>query len=107
MTRAVTSSGRRSAPTSGEGRGIAVECLGGLHRRLKDAVGPISYADLADRTGYNRETVRRFMRGGTPSVGFVVAVSVEFDCSLNWLLLGYPPRAAGDTARAHLHGKAE
>jgi hypothetical protein len=79
------------------------EHLNGLHSRLHAVVGPLSYAGLAARIGHNHETVRRYMRGGTPSVGFVAAVSIEFDCSLNWLLLGHPPRAASDIARAHLH----
>lgn len=84
------------------GQGGSCPGLGGLHDRLNAVVGPLPFWELAARTGYNRETVRRYLRGGMPPVGFIVTVSVVFDCSLNWLLLGCPPRAASDVVRAHL-----
>src|SRR5262249_18269819 len=79
----------------------SIALLEGLHDRLALVAGHLSYADLADRTGCNHETVRRYMRGGTPSITFVVSVSIAFDCSLNWLLLGSPPRAMSEVTRTH------
>lgn len=67
-----------------------------LAQRLRDAVGSRSNRFVATITGYNEETVRRYLRDGGPSAEFLASVCREFGVSADWLLLGMGPmRHAG------------
>lgn len=59
-----------------------------LAQRLRDAVGSRSNRFVATVTGYNEETVRRYLRDGGPSAEFLASVCREFGVSADWLLLG-------------------
>lgn len=70
-----------------------------LAQRLRDAVGSRSNRFVATVTGYNEETVRRYLRDGGPSAEFLASVCREFGVCAEWLLLGagpmrHPPREA-------------
>lgn len=62
-----------------------------LAQRLRDAVGSRSNRFVATVTGYNEETVRRYLRDGGPSAEFLASVCREFGVSAEWLLLGFGP----------------
>ncbi len=62
-----------------------------LAQRLRDAVGSRSNRFVATVTGYNEETVRRYLRDGGPSAEFLASVCREFGVSADWLLLGAGP----------------
>ncbi len=57
-----------------------------LAGRLRDVFGTMSIRDIADATGHNHETVRRFMASGSPSVAFLVDTSRAYGVSVDWLL---------------------
>lgn len=56
--------------------------------RLREAVGSQPDAQVARRTGFNRETVRRYLSGRVVSVQFVVAVAEGDGVSADGLILG-------------------
>lgn len=62
-----------------------------LAQRLRDAVGSRSNRFIATVTGYNEETVRRYLRDGGPSAEFLASVCREFGVCADWLLLGVGP----------------
>ena len=62
-----------------------------LAQRLRETVGARSNRFVATVTGYNEETVRRYLRDGGPSAEFLAAVCREFGVSADWLLLGIGP----------------
>lgn len=71
--------------------------LSPLHERMRLAVGEDStYRQVADRTGANAESVRRYMQGNAPSVEFVVSLCRCFGVSADWLLTGRGPMKAKD-----------
>lgn len=57
-----------------------------LAGRLRDVFGTMSIRDIADATGHNHETVRRFLASGSPSVAFLVETSRAGGVSVDWLL---------------------
>lgn len=65
-----------------------------LHDRLHAVVGPLSFRRLAELTGTNAETVRRYMHGQSPSVEFLTALCAKLDVSPEWLLTGRGARHA-------------
>lgn len=67
-----------------------------LHDRLQAAVGEMTYRQLAELTGANAETVRRYMQGQPPAVEFLAAVCRAFGVSGDWLLMGRGPMRAKD-----------
>lgn len=62
-----------------------------LAQRLREAVGARSNRFVATITGYNEETVRRYLRDGGPSAEFLAAVCRHFGVSAEWLLMGIGP----------------
>jgi hypothetical protein len=67
-----------------------------LSRRLMVVCGERSYAELAELTGFNHETVRRYVLGlVTPSPLFLAVLCGSFGYSPNWLLLGRGSPRAG------------
>ena len=57
-----------------------------LAGRLQDVFGNMTTREIADATGHNRETVRRFLASGSPSVAFLVDTSRASGVSVDWLL---------------------
>ena len=57
-----------------------------LAGRLRDVFGTMSIRDIADATGHNHETVRRFLASGSPSVAFLVETSRASGVSVDWLV---------------------
>ncbi|HBS28770.1 MAG TPA: hypothetical protein DEB06_04815 [Phycisphaerales bacterium] len=74
--------------------------LSSLHERMKAAAGSMTFRALAEVTGQNAETVRRYMQGQAPSVEFLAALCRRFDLSAQWLISGRGPMKNAD-ARAH------
>jgi transcriptional regulator with XRE-family HTH domain len=71
-----------------------------LHERLQNVTAHRSFRALADLTGQNPETVRRYMSGQAPSVEFLSALCVKLGVNAEWLLTGRGP-ARVDQIRAH------
>lgn len=59
-----------------------------LLRKLEHARGGLSFRELADMTGSNQESVRRYHRFGQPSFEYVVRFCEALEISPNWLLFG-------------------
>jgi len=60
-----------------------------LGDRLKTLRGKITQEEFAKRIGYSRSYLRDIEYGRVkPSRGFLVAVSAEFNVSIDWLLTG-------------------
>lgn len=74
----------------------------GLHERLLEVVGDRTYRALADLTGQNAETVRRYMQGQSPSVEFLAAVCGTLGVSADWLLTGQGPMRLAEARRQAL-----
>ena len=61
----------------------------GVRGRLREACQGRSIRQVADETGFNHETVRRYLKGdGSIPVSFVVAVVESTGVSAEWLLNG-------------------
>lgn len=71
-----------------------------LHDRLRAAVGDKTYRQVADLTGTNAETTRRYMLGQPPSVEFLAALAAGLSLNAEWLLTGRGPMHRGEV-RAH------
>lgn len=71
-----------------------------LHTRLRAAAGPRTYRQIAQLTGSNSETVRRYMLGQAPSVEFLSAFCTTLNLNAEWLLTGRGPMHRGDV-RGH------
>jgi transcriptional regulator with XRE-family HTH domain len=67
-----------------------------LHERLAAIAGSRTYRAVAELTGTNSETVRRYMQGQTPSVEFLAALCNAFKINGEWLLCGRGPMKAED-----------
>lgn len=83
MDRALT---RRAAQSQRDGRERDEAWWEGLRARLREAVRGRSYKELAVRTGYNAETVRRYFGSGRASARFVAEVCRALDVDPGWLL---------------------
>ncbi|HVZ93998.1 MAG TPA: hypothetical protein VG797_05770 [Phycisphaerales bacterium] len=68
-----------------------------LHERLRAVLGNRTYRAIAELTGQNDETVRRYMQGGAPSTEFLATLCTKFDLSAQWLLMGHGPARQSDT----------
>ncbi|MBM4108216.1 MAG: helix-turn-helix transcriptional regulator [Phycisphaerae bacterium] len=80
--------------------------LSPLHERMRLAVGEeATYRQVADRTGANAESVRRYLQGHAPSIEFVVAMCRCFGVSADWLLTGRGPMKASDL-KGHVLGES-
>jgi len=65
-----------------------------LTERLLAAAGDRTYRSLAELTGTNAETVRRYMQGQAPSVEFLAAICLTLGVSEQWLISGRGPMKA-------------
>ena len=65
-----------------------------LTERLLAAAGDRTYRSLADLTGTNAETVRRYMQGQAPSVEFLAALCTALGINEQWLISGRGPMRA-------------
>lgn len=74
----------------------------GLHDRIRQAVGVRSYRHVAELTGTNHESVRRYLTGQTPSVEFLTQLSRALGLSTEWLLTGRGPMLLQDVRASHL-----
>jgi helix-turn-helix protein len=62
-----------------------------LIERLRRATDGINPREIAARTGYHPETVRRYFRRGRLSLRFFAAICEQFGISPEWLLWGSGP----------------
>lgn len=76
-----------------------------MHDRLAVVVGGMPYRQVAEQTGLNAESVRRYMNGHAPSLEFVAAVCAKFGVNAQWLLSGRGPMKSKDI-RAHALNEA-
>jgi len=74
--------------------------LSALHQRIHAVAGHMTYRALAECTGNNSETIRRYMQGQSPSAEFLTALCSHFDLNAQWLILGQGPAKRAE-ARAH------
>lgn len=65
--------------------------LSPIHERVRSLVGVKTYRTVADMTGYNAETVRRYMLGQEMSVDFLASLARATNASAEWLLTGRGP----------------
>jgi hypothetical protein len=63
-----------------------------IKRRLNNAAGPDSISEVARITRTSRETTRRYMAQGRPSVEFIITFCRSYDVNPTWLLFGLGPR---------------
>src|SRR5690242_12763922 len=63
-----------------------------LSERLRVVCGDFSFAEFARWTGFNHETVRRYVQGeSSPSPVFLAVLCDTFGYSPEWLLMGTGP----------------
>ena len=67
-----------------------------LHDRINSVVAGLSFREVAELTGLNAETIRRYVRGADPSVAFIARLCEVFELSAEWLLFGRGPRDRDD-----------
>lgn len=69
-----------------------------LKARIRQALAPSSCAEIARRTGFNKETVRRYCccDNGIPSLAFIMKLCAEWDLNANWVMFGQEPRHGRD-----------
>lgn len=70
--------------------------------RLTEVTRPHSYADISRMTGFHRETCRRYLTLGNPTVEFMTVLCEVLGVSIHWLLLGTGPACRDDVAGAWL-----
>lgn len=74
----------------------SVTAVSTLHDRLLSAVGDRSCGQIARITRTHPETTRRYLRGQSPSVEFVIAFSEALNVNPTWLLTGRGAMHGGD-----------
>lgn len=84
---------------------IAFVELTPLHERIHAAVGGRTYRAIAELTGSNAETVRRYMMGQAPSAEFLAALCQAIGLNAQWLLTGRGPMKASHI-KAHALSEA-
>ena len=71
-----------------------------IRQRVLTVVGGASCAEVSRRTGFNAETVRRYMRRGPVSSAFIARVCEVWDVNSNWLLFGLGPQRGRERSSA-------
>lgn len=66
----------------------------GVQARLRVVVGSRSMREIAEITGVHQESARRYMRGSTPSLGFLEKLASALGVNLHWLVSGEGPMYA-------------
>jgi hypothetical protein len=69
-----------------------------LLARLTGVTAEYSYADLHRLTGFHRETCRRYLTLGNPTVEFLSVLCETLGISIHWLLLGVGPCRRDDAS---------
>ncbi len=72
-----------------------------LRNRLVQVLGERTYQDLARATGVSSESVRRYLRSGSPSAVFLMRVCKAYGINANWLFTGEGARWIRDIPDAH------
>ena len=83
---------RGSAPR-GAGAGLAAADAE-LQARLVRITRGLSFAEIARITGCHRETCRRYLTHGSPTIEFLSALCGAQGISVHWLLSGSGPMSA-------------
>ncbi|MBX3385387.1 MAG: hypothetical protein KF768_02325 [Phycisphaeraceae bacterium] len=81
-------SASEDAPERADGPEIGPAPRGSISDRLALAFEGVPTPRLAKLTGFNHETVRRYLSGQNPPLRFVMSVCERFDLNPNWVLLG-------------------
>ncbi|GEM_PF-4642813 len=63
-----------------------------LTARIRVATKGQNTREVSYTTGVNRESVRRYLKGGKPSVEFIRQVCLRYNVLADWLILGEGPR---------------
>jgi hypothetical protein len=69
-----------------------------LLTRLTAVTAGYSYADINRLTGFHRETCRRYLTLGNPSVEFLSVLCEALGLSIHWMLLGVGPCRRDDAS---------
>lgn len=59
-----------------------------LAGRMREVTGPATFAEIARRTGTHPENARRFLRGGSVTLGFFRSFCRAYGVRADWLLEG-------------------
>src|ERR1051326_6097362 len=73
---------RRASPWSPDPQWQA-----GFVRRRNQVADGLTIVEVSQKTGYNHETVRRYMRDGLPGAEFLKVFCDAYGVSSDWLLL--------------------
>jgi transcriptional regulator with XRE-family HTH domain len=73
-----------------------------MHERLQAAVGTKTYRQIAELTGTNHESVRRYLSGAAPSADFLASLCRTLRINADWLLTGRGPMRADEVRTAAL-----
>jgi hypothetical protein len=74
-----------------------------LLNRLKEVAGHFTYSEISRQTGIHRESCRRYLVHGKPTMEFLAVLCQSMGISAHWLLLGVGPRTRHEDAAAWLH----
>lgn len=77
-----------------------------LQSRIRAAAAFASNAEIARRTGFNTETVRRYLGPGVPALPFILEVCAVWRLNANWLLFGIDPQHSADSLSEHRRAEA-
>ncbi len=75
--------------------------LEALRDRLVMVLGDRTYQDLARATGVSSESVRRYLRTGSPSAVFLMRVCNAYGINGNWLFTGEGAPKTADIPAAY------
>lgn len=70
-----------------------------VRERLNRVTAGYTFQELGELMGFFPETVRRYLRHGSPRAEFVAAVCRTFGVSAEWLLLGKGPMDSPENGR--------
>ncbi len=79
----------------------ALPTLPAFRARVIALIESKSRRDVARTTGVSTETLRRYLRGDSPSCEFIMALCEEFGVSAHWLMFGQGPRLSEDLPQSH------
>lgn len=59
---------------------------------MREIAGPVTFREVAQRTGTHPENARRYLSGGSVGLRFLRSFCKAYDASADWLLEGIGPR---------------
>ncbi|MBX3356959.1 MAG: helix-turn-helix transcriptional regulator [Phycisphaeraceae bacterium] len=77
----------------------ALPAMPAFRTRMTALIESKSRREIARATGVSTETLRRYLRGDSPSCEFVMALCEEFGVSAHWLMFGSGPLRSSDLPR--------